>query len=62
MAFIDPTGTDHASLGKGLNKALYNYMHGICLDDDVRRWFDERMPKPRVKRDFIGRSLSSNLA
>lgn len=59
VAFSDPTGVDHASLGQGLNKALYNYMHGVCLDDDVRRWFDERVPKARVKRDFIARALSS---
>jgi hypothetical protein len=34
--FIDPTGVDHDRLGKALNKALYNYMHGIGLDEDVR--------------------------
>jgi hypothetical protein len=59
VAFVDPTGVDHASLGRALNKALYNYMHGICLDDDIRRWFDERVPKPRVKRDFIARALGA---
>ena len=56
--FIDPTGVDHDRLGKALNKALYNYMHGICLDDDVRDWFDERVPKPRVGRNFIARALA----
>ena len=28
------------ALGAGLKKALYNYMHGLGLDDDVRGWFD----------------------
>jgi len=56
--FIDPTGVDHASLGKALNKALYNYMHGIGLDQDVRAWFDERVPKPRVARHFIEKALA----
>jgi hypothetical protein len=58
VQFIDPTGVDHASLGRALNKALYNYMHGIGLTDDVRAWFDERVPKPRVGRNFIAKALS----
>ncbi len=57
--FIDPTGVDHDSLGRALNKALYNYMHGICLDQDVRSWFDERVPKPRVGRNFIAKALGA---
>ena len=57
--FIDPTGVDHDRLGKALNKALYNYMHGIALDQDVRNWFEERVPKPRVARNFIARALAS---
>ncbi len=44
--FIDPTGTDHDFLGAGLRKALYNYMHGIGFDVDVREWF-EPQPKGR---------------
>jgi len=58
VGFIDPTGVDHDSLGKALNKALYNYMHGIGLDTDVRSWFAERVPRPRVPRQFIARALA----
>jgi hypothetical protein len=42
IEFDDPTGTDHDLLGAGLRKALYNYMHGIGLDADVREWFEPR--------------------
>jgi hypothetical protein len=42
VAFDDPTGTDHDYLGAGLRKALYNYMHGVGLDADVREWFEPR--------------------
>jgi radical SAM superfamily enzyme YgiQ (UPF0313 family) len=42
VEFHDPTGTDHDYLGAGLRKALYNYMHGIGLDVDVREWFEPR--------------------
>jgi radical SAM superfamily enzyme YgiQ (UPF0313 family) len=42
VAFHDPVGTDHDFLGTGLRKALYNYMHGVGLDEDVRQWFEPR--------------------
>ncbi|HEY4212808.1 MAG TPA: radical SAM protein [Steroidobacteraceae bacterium] len=38
--FTDATGVDHDAFGAGLRKALYNYMHGIGLDRDVREWFE----------------------
>jgi len=59
VAFDDPTGVDHAVLGRALEKAIYNFMHGIGLEQDVRRWFDIRVPKPRVARDFIDRALGN---
>jgi len=57
--FIDPTGTDHDSLGTALDKALYNFMHGVGLDEDVRTWFDQRVPKTRVGRHFIAKALDA---
>ena len=59
VAFVDPTGTDHNALGVGLKKALYNYMHGIGLEADVRSWFDFNVPKARVERRRIERALGS---
>jgi radical SAM superfamily enzyme YgiQ (UPF0313 family) len=64
LGFEDPVGTDHDRLGVGLRKALYNYMHGIGLDADVRSWFIEdgrkrarRVPAPDVPADLIRRAL-----
>src|SRR5688572_13967464 len=57
VSFIDPTGTDHDYLGSGLRKALYNYMHGIGLEDDVREWFEPRPGKSR--RGSQGRGAAS---
>ncbi len=51
LEFDDPAGTDHDYLGGGLRKALYNYMHGVGLEADVREWFE---PRPRSR----GRSAS----
>ncbi|HSW20204.1 MAG TPA: radical SAM protein [Ramlibacter sp.] len=64
IAFIDPTpmppGVDHDLLGRGLKKALYNFMHGVGLDQDVRKWFElpkGLCPKPTVRRDRIAVAL-----
>ena len=57
--FTDPTGVDHDSLGAGLRKALYNYMHGIGLDNDVRDWFEAEVPRTRVPKSFVARALKA---
>ncbi len=60
VGFIDPTGTDHDALGQGLKKALYNYMHGVALDEDVRAWFRHlpgKVPRPTVARGCIAKAL-----
>lgn len=59
VAFIDPTGTDHDALGAGLKKAIYNYMHGIGLEEDVRMWFPFKVPKTTVQRQRIARALQA---
>jgi radical SAM superfamily enzyme YgiQ (UPF0313 family) len=47
--FTDLTGIDHDVFGAALKKALYNYMHGVGLDLDVREWFEQRMSVRRVR-------------
>ncbi|TDP73986.1 B12-binding domain-containing radical SAM protein [Roseateles toxinivorans] len=59
VGFHDPTGVDHDALGLALKKALYNYMHGIGLDEDVRSWFKGHVPKTTVHRHRIARALTS---
>ena len=58
VGFVDPTGVDHDVLGVALKKAIYNYMHGIGLDEDVRTWFDVPVPRTRVARHRIERALA----
>jgi hypothetical protein len=70
LEFHDPVGTDHDHLGHGLRKAIYNYMHGLGLDEDVRSWFPprptdgrakaKRLPSPKVPPDLISRALGAN--
>ncbi|BCL75088.1 radical SAM protein [Jeongeupia sp. HS-3] len=58
VGFVDPSGVDHDALGRALNKALYNFMHGIGLEEDVRSWFETRVPKSTVPRRFVERALT----
>lgn len=57
VGFIDPTGVDHDLLGQALRKAIYNYMHGVGLDTDVRAWFE--LPKGRCPQTTVHRSRIS---
>lgn len=53
IPFEDAIGVNHDFLGRGLHKALYNYMHGIGFEKDVRSWFDKPVPKSQVSKDKI---------
>lgn len=55
----DPTGDTPQWLGEGLRTALLNYMEGRGLRRDVRRWFAESVPGPRVPSRWALRSLAS---
>jgi radical SAM superfamily enzyme YgiQ (UPF0313 family) len=57
LDFSDPTPADHDMLGRGLRKALYNYMHGLGLDEDVRAWFDAPVARPRVPKRLVADAL-----
>jgi radical SAM superfamily enzyme YgiQ (UPF0313 family) len=61
LNFHDPTGTDHDYLGSGLRKALYNYMHGIGLDADVREWFEPRGDRKRKSAGVPRTKVPANL-
>lgn len=61
IEFFDPSGVDHDLLGVGLKKAIYNYMHGMGFEEDVRVWFEShpgKVPKSTVSKRMIERSLS----
>jgi hypothetical protein len=66
LPFEDPSGCDHDLLGIGLRKALYNYMHGLGFDVDLRAWFPPAtggrrsrasVPGTTVDPDFIRKAL-----
>jgi len=49
LQFKDPTGTEHSLFSDGLNKAVYNYMHGIGLDYAIDFWFDFETPSTTIE-------------
>ena len=51
--FYDPLEVDHDMLGKGLRKALYNYMHGTGFDIPMAKWFDNKTPSISISTDLI---------
>ncbi len=55
--FEDPTAVDHEALTPGLKKALYNFMHGMGLDQDVRSWFEFETPKANVSRNLVRNAI-----
>ncbi len=57
IGFHDPSGVDHDALGAVLKKAIYNYMHGIGVEEDVRTWFPFKVPKTTVPRNKIEKAL-----
>lgn len=50
---VDPTGANHEIFGFGLKKALFNYMHGVCFDWPLQKWFDFPIPAVSVPKDYI---------
>lgn len=59
LTHIDPSGCNPERFGPGLAKAIYNYMHGVGFDADVRSFFDSPLPKPKVSRNLITTALAA---
>jgi hypothetical protein len=54
----DPLGAEHDLFAEGLRKSLFNYMHGVCLDFPLSRWFDFKVPTTSVSPKYIEKSIS----
>lgn len=59
VMFVDKTGIDHEQFSFGLKKSLFNFMHGIGFDIPLQEWFEFKIPKTNIKRDFIINSLEN---
>jgi radical SAM superfamily enzyme YgiQ (UPF0313 family) len=57
LYYTDTVECKHEKFTKGLNKALYNYMHGVGYDKPVNFWFDFKTLKPTVPGNLIEDAL-----
>ena len=55
----DPRGTDHEAYGPGLAKSLYNYLHGVALDEPLSFWFDFKTPRPTTPKQLVLQALQA---
>ncbi|QNF33175.1 radical SAM protein [Adhaeribacter swui] len=55
----DPQGCDHELFGAGLAKAIYNYMHGIGLEEPLSFWFDFKVQRPTVSPVLIEQAIAT---
>ena len=58
LEYIDKTGCDHSQFSEGLKKSLFNYMHGIGFEIPLQDWFEKKIPKSKIDKDFIEDSLN----
>jgi hypothetical protein len=60
IEFKDSTGIDHNAFSYGLKKSLLNYMHGMCFEFPLQDWFDFKIPKTKIKKDFIEKCIEKD--
>jgi radical SAM superfamily enzyme YgiQ (UPF0313 family) len=57
LAHIDINGAQHETFSEGLRKSLFNYMHGICFDFSLDKWFDFKVPRTNIPAKYIENAL-----
>ncbi|MBX7243522.1 MAG: radical SAM protein [Bacteroidia bacterium] len=58
LVYTDPKGGNHEKFSFGLKKSLFNYMHGIGMDFPLQQWFDFKVPKTTVPKNYIENCLN----
>ena len=59
LLFTDAQGTDHEAFSYGLKKSLYNFMHGIGFDFPLQEWFDFKILRSKVAKNYIENVLET---
>lgn len=57
--FNDKTGIDHSKFSFGLKKSLFNYMHGIGFELPLHEWFDFKIPRTTIRKNYIENALQN---
>lgn len=53
LQYTERVSVDHDRFSFGLKKSLFNYMHGIGLEQPIHRWFEFKVPSTTVPADHI---------
>lgn len=59
LVHYDPVGCEHELFSEGLRKSLFNYMHDVGFDLPLQDWFDMKVPRTTLARDFIRQAIDS---
>ena len=57
MTHEDPKGCEHGRYSEGLRKSLFNFMHGVGLNNKLDFWFDFTVPKTTHPKRLIANIL-----
>lgn len=60
IVFTDKTGINHDKFSFGLKKSLFNYMHGICFDYPLQDWFEFKIPKTKIPKNYIEKIIETD--
>jgi hypothetical protein len=60
LVHLDPMGADHEAFSYGLKKSLLNFMHGVGLEMPLQDWFDHKIPRTSVSKNYISEALESD--
>ena len=58
LEFTDKTGINHEKFSFGLKKSLFNYLHGIGFDFPLQEWFEFKIPKTTIPKNYIQNILN----
>ena len=59
IQFKDQTGIDHDKFSYGLKKSLLNFMNGIGFEMPLQDWFEFKIPKTTVPKNYIQKCLNN---
>lgn len=57
IPFHDHLQIDLDMIGEGLRRATFNYMHGLCIDRPLQKWFKSKMPASIIKKGYLEKIL-----
>lgn len=60
VQFEDKTGVNHNKFSQGLKTSIYNYMNGVGFDLPLKNWFNFKIPKTSVHKNYIENCITSS--